>query len=417
MANNGAVGPVGVAADPNSPNDIYVTNYATGTLYRYDSTTGGIEGPAHQVSPLGLYGGNNATGLAFDKDGKLYVALQGSWAVAEISKANGSIIRYLDSTWGIFYCATGIATDPISGDLFVSSPCGWPILYVHPDGSGGGSVGPAVDGITFGPDGTLWGEGGGNVYKIDGSNKPTFGAFTAVASVAGGDGISVAAASDNPALPPYVFVNDNDGNITKVDLSGALPSYSAVTSGGSRGDFSTVAYNGCLYATQPDRVIKVTNADGTCSLAPVTPDDATALALTAPATDDFNDTITVSATLTNVSKSLPLAGQSVGFTLGSATCTAATTAAGIATGAAACSVVANQPSGATTISAAYVGDAYYVPAAASVAANMIASARAIKQGALDMLNGLVSPSGKKSDDDGQEDEDGHDGGHHDGGDN
>lgn len=44
----------------------------------------------------------------------------------------------------------------------------------------------------------------------------------------------------------------------------------AVT-GGSRGDFLTVGQDGCLYATQTDRVLKVTNADGTCLGAPLGP--------------------------------------------------------------------------------------------------------------------------------------------------
>src|SRR5207248_11352489 len=41
--------------------------------------------------------------------------------------------------------------------------------------------------------------------------------------------------------------------------------------GGSRGDFVTVGPSGCLYATQSDRVIRVTKADGTCSLTPTNP--------------------------------------------------------------------------------------------------------------------------------------------------
>ena len=236
MANGGyfGVGPVGVAADPNSPNDIYVMNYASGLLYKYDAALGGVEGPAHLVSLTSDFGGGNAAGIAFDKDGRLYVALQRWWAVAEISKTDGHPIRYLASPWGYFYCATGIATDPISGKLFVSSPCGgWPILYVNPDGTGGGSVGPAVDGITFGPDGTLWAEGNGNVWKIDGTNKLSFGTSIVVGYVYSGDGISVAAASDDPSFPPYIFVTSNDGTITKVDLSGPSPAYSLVVSGGT----------------------------------------------------------------------------------------------------------------------------------------------------------------------------------------
>ena len=361
MVNTGpnGVGPVGIAADPNSTSDIYVTNYASGTLYKYSAATGGVEGPAHQVSVSGAYGGNNAAGIAFDKDGKLYVAFQAWWAVGEIDKTDGHIIRYLSGPYGYFFCATGIATDPLSGDLFVSSPCGWPIVRVPTSGTGGAFYGSGgIDGVTFGPDGTLWGAGGGLVWKIDGTNKPVPGTATAVAYVAGGDGISVAAASDNPSLPPFVFVNGNYGNIVKVDLSGPSPVYSDVTTGGSRGDFSTVGYDGCLYATQTDRVIKVTNADGSCSLAPVTPDDATSLTVVAPASDDYHDTIVVSATLKNLSKSTLLSGQTVAFTLGSTGCSAVTDASGVAT----CSITIADPAGPATLTAHFDGAPKIAPA-------------------------------------------------------
>ena len=55
-ANGGGVGPVGIAADPNSTSEIYVMNYARGTLYKYSAATGGVEGPAHRVSASGAYG-------------------------------------------------------------------------------------------------------------------------------------------------------------------------------------------------------------------------------------------------------------------------------------------------------------------------------------------------------------------------
>ena len=86
MANTGfnGVGPVGIAADPNSIHDIYVMNYASGQLYKYNDAAGGVEGPAFRVSTGNFYGANNAAGIAFDKTGRLYVALQASSRVAEI---------------------------------------------------------------------------------------------------------------------------------------------------------------------------------------------------------------------------------------------------------------------------------------------------------------------------------------------
>lgn len=69
------------------------------------------------------------------------------------------------------------------------------------------------------------------------------------------DGIAVAA-SRVPGQPPFIFVNQNDGLISKVDLTTATPVTSNVMSGESRGDFVTVGPDGCLYATQTDRVLR-----------------------------------------------------------------------------------------------------------------------------------------------------------------
>jgi hypothetical protein len=313
------------------------------------------------VSVLGAYGApDNAAGLAFDKTGRLYLASQGG-RVYEISKTDGGIIR----TVALVGCATGIATDPISGDLFVSNPCGGATVRVTTAGViVDSSYGPSVDGITFGPDGTLWGAGccgNGNIYKIAGTNAPVPGSFTVVANVTVGDGISVAAASGGSG-PPFIFVNRNDGIITKVDLSGPSPVYSNIVTGGSRGDFSTVGFDGCLYASQTDRVLKITNADGSCSLAPVTPDDVTSLTHLAPASEDFNDTVHVSATLTNVSLGAPLAGKTVAFTLGSGSCSAVTSAAGVAT----CSITIADPAGPATLTAHYDHEPTLAPATSTL---------------------------------------------------
>ena len=80
-----------------------------------------------------------------------------------------------------------------------------------------------------------------------------------------------------------------------------------IYTGGSRGDFLTVGPSGCLYATQSDRVIRLTKADGTCSLTPTNP--APQIVLTpeivqpSPAqgtTVTFTATLKNTATLNNV---------------------------------------------------------------------------------------------------------------------
>src|SRR5205807_3087927 len=70
---------------------------------------------------------------------------------------------------------------------------------------------------------------------------------------------------------PFLFGNRNDGIITKVDLTTTPPTLTDIFTGGTRGDFAAVGFDGCLYATQTDRVVKVTNADGTCIPPPLGP--------------------------------------------------------------------------------------------------------------------------------------------------
>jgi hypothetical protein len=131
------------------------------------------------------------------------------------------------------------------------------------------SPGNVPDGIAFGPDGTLYAAllATGGVAKITGTNSPTPGAVTILPVFVGADGMAISATPSTP----FLYGNDNAGIIAKVDLSTSPPTVTDIVTGGSRGDFATVGPDGCLYATQTDRVIKVTNADGTCLPPPLGP--------------------------------------------------------------------------------------------------------------------------------------------------
>jgi len=99
------------------------------------------------------------------------------------------------------------------------------------------------------------------------ANLPSKGAVTPIADVPYADGIAVAG-SNNPNQPPFLFVNRNDGIITKIDVSTSPPTLTDIVTDGTRGDFVTVGSDGCLYATQSTTVAKVTQTDGSCALAP-----------------------------------------------------------------------------------------------------------------------------------------------------
>jgi hypothetical protein len=261
-------------------------------------------------------------GLAFGQDGSLYATLQGD--VGEYGYGlNGGVVQLLPQPGGVITartvattdlpCATGLATDPVSGDLFVTTQdcaagtapytvvriadpsSASPTVTGYANGCPAGVTGICTfDGLTFGPDGTLYlagvgGDGGnsadvgneGVVYSLPGTAvaNTTGQPWTAteVAAVTNSsnqpadiDGIAVGVDPADPTVATSLFVNRNDGAISRLDLTADPPTQTDVFAGRSRGDFTTVGPDGCLYATQTASVLKLTNADGSCGLAPTT---------------------------------------------------------------------------------------------------------------------------------------------------
>ena len=260
----GSVGPVGLAFDASG--NLLAMDYANGILYRF-GPSGGVASAATRVNTIPIPFA--PAGLAFTKDGSLFCARQGIGDVVQLDPSTGTILRTVASVPG----ATGIATDPVSGDLFVSAPFAGFVARISNFASGPGTVTTYaatgfVDGLSFGPDGTLYAALSGQVARIAGTNSAMPGAVTILsASVPTIDGIAV---SSN-ANTPFIYGNRNTGTITKVDLTTTSPTLTDVVTGGSRGDFMAVGPDGCLYATQTDRVLKVTNADSTCLGGPLGP--------------------------------------------------------------------------------------------------------------------------------------------------
>ncbi len=132
FVSSGSVGPVGIAFDASGA--LFVGNYRTGFLYKFGSA-GGVVSPSTQVNTAPILG-TPIAGLAFTKDGHLYLARNGANDVVELALSNGTVIRTIASKGG----PLGLATDPLSGDLFVSSPAmgrflGSPTLRAGPERS------------------------------------------------------------------------------------------------------------------------------------------------------------------------------------------------------------------------------------------------------------------------------------------
>jgi sugar lactone lactonase YvrE len=261
-------GPIGVAFD--SSDNLYVADVADGHIYRFQPG-GGASGAATRLTADPLSGG--IKGLAFGRDGRLYLARGKAGDVVEINPATGAIKRTVASD---VPCATGLAVDPKSGDLFVSQDaCQGGVVRVSGFADGPGTVKPyavtpcCADGLTFAPDGTLYAGDGGHVLQIAGTTSSTPGATRSIASVPHADGVAIGVPS--AGQDPFVVVNRTDGEVTKVDFSQFPPTQTTIVSGGTRGDFVAVDSRGCLFATQTSSVARITPPGRGCDLAPTTP--------------------------------------------------------------------------------------------------------------------------------------------------
>src|SRR3954453_21963505 len=251
-------GPVGLAFD------------ASGNLLVADSPAGSL----HKVAPGGgtaaaskiRDGYGQAEGLAFEKSGRLYMARGTQHDVVELNPASGELIRTVVSG---LPCPVGLATDPISGDLFVSNVfCkAGGIMRISDFANGPGKAkryagDQDADGITFAPDGTLYAAGGVRIVRIAGTNTSKPGAVSNVIDLPNVDGIAYAPASTQSG--EYLVVVRTDGEIDRVDFNGQA---TQVLTGASRGDLATVGPDHCIYADLQDRVIKLGPSIGTCGFA------------------------------------------------------------------------------------------------------------------------------------------------------
>jgi DNA-binding beta-propeller fold protein YncE len=266
-------GPIGVAFDQSD--DLYVTDTVDGNLYRF-APGGGHASTATLIGNIG----QRASALVVTADGLLYAARLGSNDVVQVDTVSGRVLRTVAS--GI-QCPTGLAVDPVTGDLFVSqNMCGTTIFRISNYSSGPGTVTPYAslanaDGLAFNADGTLYAESAGAIYSIGGTASSRPGLATAVANVPNSDGLAFGATLPGGRLP-FLVSNRIDGVVTRVDFAGPQPSAIDIFSGGTRGDFAAVDSHGCLYITQSDRIVKIAPTDRACGLVPTTPGSPTQVA-------------------------------------------------------------------------------------------------------------------------------------------
>lgn len=259
-------GPIGIAFDRSD--NLYVADTADGNIYRFQPG-GGVASGDTRITASPIPGG--IEGLVVTSAGQLYLARYAAGDVVQVDPGTGQVIRTVAS----IPCATGLAIDPASGDLFVSeNQCGSTIFRVSGFENGPGTVSsyaPAhgVDGLAFDADGTLYAESDGSILRVEGTAGGTPGAVTNMARVPHADGLAFGAHSSGRL--PYLVTNRNDGTVTRVDFGSGPPTETDIFSGGSRGDFAAVDSHGCLYVTQSASVVRISGSGDACALQPSTP--------------------------------------------------------------------------------------------------------------------------------------------------
>src|SRR5262249_21080052 len=110
FVNNGSIGPIGIAADPSG--NLFVGDNGNGFVYKF-GPSGGVASAATQLNATAFI---HPHGLAFGKDGSLFLNLFDDGKLVQIDPVTGAVVRIVAS--GIA-SASALATDPLSGDLFV----------------------------------------------------------------------------------------------------------------------------------------------------------------------------------------------------------------------------------------------------------------------------------------------------------
>ena len=249
-------------------------------------------GPNGSNTPNPITTGNVQTGLAFTENGDLFAALYLAGNIDQINPASGAFIRHLNPPGTTYPCITGLATDPISGDLFFGQPnsggaCpGNPALtrIEHPTSAHptfvnySAAPGNYYVAFAFGRDGTLYAvqqspAGTACAVRISGTGSPQPPTVTTVACFPNFQtqfiGIVTITLSAPHRGEPTLFVAGPDGTITKIDQSTTPPTVTPILTLATRIDGLVVGPDGCLYATQSTEIERITNSNGTCSLVPV----------------------------------------------------------------------------------------------------------------------------------------------------
>ncbi|TAN29474.1 MAG: hypothetical protein EPN30_02510 [Actinomycetota bacterium] len=317
IGNSFGIGPIGMIDDGTN---FFVSDFANGRLYKFPIT------------------GGSATTVPSAPDGLFGLALShGSYFATNLGTTvktfNPSTLA-VSPTNVLLPCggAEGIAADPLSTDLYVDTSCG--VYRVQSPLSASPTVSlfstsitnNQFDGISISSNGQAFWAADTQVGKAVEFNRS--GAVVAtVTDTNSPDGIGIAEPGvtfDGINVSNNVFINNNNGTITRVDTNNGN-ALSTVASGGSRGDMAITGPNGCLYVTQSDRVEQLSP----CFFQAITPTVGVTPVASISGTEgsSFNGTV---ATITDSSQTALALGFSATINWGDGTTSSTGTVTGSA---------------------------------------------------------------------------------------
>jgi len=308
--------------------NVFIASFRTGDLFRF-GFAGGVA-----TSPLSN-GGITLGQPVLAADGRLYAALgaasngASSGAIIEIDPGSGATLRTVASGLS---CPSGLAVDPLGGDLFFVNQCtGGGLdnasLYRLTDPAGTDPLRPTAvvvyatlpespNGVvSFSPDGTLYaavGYSGSNprvvrVSATTGTQPPTLAPIAGLSAIYW---VNVAEVNpDGSARSLLVLSNSNPVRVQLADLSTTPPTLAPVTDNPL--STGTIGPDGCLYTSGSSAIYRITPQIGPCRFRATNPSPALLLS-----PSEFVPQPTQGGSVTfaaQLSNAVPPAGMAVAF--------------------------------------------------------------------------------------------------------
>ena len=296
---NGCIGVVGIAFD--DAHNLFASDYVTGDVYKF-GVGGGVASLTNKITATPI--GPSLGGLTFGADGSLYAA-----RVATSDIATTGVVLKINTTTGAastvasnIPCPANIATDPISGDLFVTDFCSGNglqsdsiVRVSNPDGASPTTSVYAES--SFIPNGSISFAADGTMYVVYGYTN-FGGLFAGIDRIGATNGTqpapvqSIGADSSFSALPigsnpsggaqALIAGSQNLGgyahSVAVWDLTLTPPVFSGTTLVESDvGSTKVLGPDQCVYLANGNAVYKLTNADGSCPLVGLVPNPSVVL--------------------------------------------------------------------------------------------------------------------------------------------